>query len=488
MPVHRWCDALLPAGRAGIVTSACAAAALAAVTLGGCASFSPDGGMDAVSGVAAAALGRDARKVDTREAAEAAGGRVRRLLASKLSADAAVEIALLNNKGLQAAYNELGLAEAARVEASLPPNPAFSLSRISTSVELDVERRLVGDILALATLPVRSEIAADRFRQAQLAAAQQTLRAGVEARRNYYRAVASHQLVAFLDQAHAATETAAKLAAELGRTGAMNKLDQAREQSFDLELAAQLASARQRAQSDREALVRSLGLWGGDIGFRLPEALPALPRRPQTLPGAETEAVRRRVDLQIARIEVEALARSYGLTSATRFINLLDVAGVSRTQREPGGPHGTGGGVEVEFQVPIFDFGEVRLRQAGEAYMQAVNRLTEKAVNARSQARDAWQAYRSTYGIAVSYRDRILPLRQVITDETMLRYGAMQIDVFALLTEARQRVAVNIAAIEAQRDFWLASASLTAAIAGGGPASDAAAPLVATGSAVTAAE
>jgi outer membrane protein TolC len=121
-----------------------------------------------------------------------------------------------------------------------------------------------------------------------------------------------------------------------------------------------------------------------------------------------------------------------------------------------------------------------------------VNRLTEMAVNARSQARDAYQAYRATYDVAVSYRDRIVPLRQVITDETMLRYGAMQIDVFALLTEARQRVAVNIAAIGAQRDFWLASAGLIAAISGDGTAGDDAAPHLvpplATGSALTAAE
>jgi outer membrane protein TolC len=129
------------------------------------------------------------------------------------------------------------------------------------------------------------------------------------------------------------------------------------------------------------------------------------------------------------------------------------------------------------------------MRQAGEAYMQAVNHLTETAVNARSHARDAYQAYRATYDIAVSYRDRILPVRQVITDETMLRYGAMQIDVFALLTEARQRIAVNIAAIEAQRDFWLASANLTAAVAGGGTADDAsAAPRIDANPAPTPAE
>jgi outer membrane protein TolC len=129
---------------------------------------------------------------------------------------------------------------------------------------------------------------------------------------------------------------------------------------------------------------------------------------------------------------------------------------------------GTGGGVDVEFQVPIFDFGATRLHQACEAYMAAVNRLTERAVNVRSEAREAYRLYRSTYDIATHYRNRVSPLRQVITDETMLRYGAMQIDVFSLLTEARQRVAVNVAATEAQRDFWLANANLMAAIAGGG--------------------
>jgi outer membrane protein TolC len=436
--------------------------------LTGCASLSPDAGMSVVAGTAATELRKNALKIDSAEAAAEGQTRVRRLLASTLSVDAAVQIALLNNNGLQAAYNELGIAEAAMVEASLPPNPAFSISRLSTSVELDIERRIVGDILALATLPVRANIAADRFHQAQLRAAEETLRVATEARRNYYRAVASRQLVTFLNQASSAAESAAKLARQLGETGAMNKLDQAREQSFYVDVTTQLIAARQRAASEREALIRSLGLWGNETEFKLPEMLPAVPKRPMSLPAVEIEAVRRRVDLQIARIEVDTLAKSYGLTSATRFINLLDVAGVSRTQCEAGGTRGTGGGVEVEFQVPVFDLGEVRLRQAGESYAQAVNRLTEKAVNVRSEARDAYAAYRSTYDIAHRYRDQALPLRQTITEETLLRYGAMQIDVFTLLTEARQRLAVNIAAIEAQRDFWLAATNLGAAVAGGG--------------------
>jgi outer membrane protein TolC len=421
--------------------------------------------MGAVNGVIAPELKTGALKISTDEAAGEAVVRTRELLKSTLSADGAVRIALLNNKGLQAAYNELGIAEAVMVEASLPPNPTFSLSHISTPVELDIESRIVANILALATLPARAEIAAERFRQAQLRAAEETLRVAMETRRSYYRAISALQVVALLEDAVSAAETSVKLAKELGETGAMNKLDQAREEAFHADLLIQHAAARTSAATKRERLIRAMGL--SDVRFNMPRRLPALPRKPRTLLAVETEALRRRVDVQIARIELEVLAKTYGLTSVTRFINLLDLSGVARTQREAAGTGGTGGGAEVELQIPIFDFGEARLRQAGESYMQAVNRLSEQTINVESQAREAYQRYRSSYDIAARYRSQVLPLRKTIADETMLRYGAMQIDVFSLLTEALRRIAANIAAIEAQRDFRLAETNLDAAMLGG---------------------
>jgi outer membrane protein TolC len=165
-------------------------------------------------------------------------------------------------------------------------------------------------LAALATLPARAEIAAGRFFQAQLAAAEQTLRLAADTRRAFYRAVAAREQVAALEQAKAAAETAAQLAKRLGETGALNKLDQAREHAFYAEVRAQLATARQRAGSERERLVRLMGLWGGDLAFTLPGALPPLPRRAHALPAVEVDAVRRRVDLQIARLELAALAKS----------------------------------------------------------------------------------------------------------------------------------------------------------------------------------
>jgi outer membrane protein TolC len=432
-----------------------------------CQTFSPDAGMDVVAGIAGSALNKDVAALRTPEAAEAAHARVSSFLRRSLTADAAVQIALLNNRGLQAAYNELGIAEAVMVQASLPPSPTIALSTISTPVELDIESRIVGEILALATLEARTEIARERFRQAQLRAAMETLHLAATVRRAYFRAVAARQIADFLAEGVSAAETAAELAKRLAESGSMTKLDQNREQVFSAEMRAQLGTARQRAESERERLVRAMGLSGPDLSFRLPSAVPALPQRLRSQPAIEIEAVRRRIDLQIARIEVDALAKSYGLTKATRFINLADLSAVSRTQRESSGDHGTGGGGEIELSVPIFDFGEARLRQAGEAYMQAVNRVAENAVNVRSQAREAYRVYRASYDVAKQYRDDVLPLRKTISDEMMLRYGAMQVDVFSLLTEARQRLAANVAAIEAQRDFWLADANLRAALIGG---------------------
>jgi len=422
--------------------------------------------MNVVATVASETINKDVMSIRTVEDAEWAKGTVQSLLRRALTVDTAVQVALLNNRGLQAAYNELALAEAEFVGESLPPNPTFAISRIKGYGSLEIERQVVGDILALATLPFRSEIARQRFHKAQLRAAEETLRLAAEVRRAYYRAVGANELVVLLTDAKSTAESTAQLALKLGETGSLNKLDQAREQVFYAEVTADLAILRQDATSSRERLIRLLGLWDVDLGFRLPQKLPTLPRRPLSLPFIEVDAVGHRIDLQMARIELGLLAKSLKLTEATRFVTLLDVAGIDKKIVEEGSVVRERG-FDIEFQIPIFDGGEVRVRQATETYNQAFNRLTEKAVDVRSEARDAFRVYRSRYDIAGHYQREVLPLREIISEEMRLRFSSMQVDVFALLTEARQRIAALRAAIEAKRAFWLAQSELKTAIHGG---------------------
>jgi len=450
------------------------AALLAAATASGCAPFSADGGMVAVE-AASAEIGQQAVKIRDEAAAAHAAGRVKALLAEPLTAASAVQIALLSNRGLQAAYNDLGISEAEMVEASLPPSPTLSIHRLIGGGGFEIERQVVANVLALLTLPRRREIAALRFRQAQARAVEATLRVSVEAARAFYRAVAAEEATRFLADARASAETVSELAKRLGETGAMSKLDQAREHAFYAEISAQVAAARLRQRVERERLVRALGVWGADAAFRLPRRLPALPAKPRTLPSVEREAVLRRIDLAIARAELDVLAAELGLTRRTRFVNLLEAAGVSTSEKEvKAGPEGevevdkvSRRGFGLDVQIPIFDLGEARTRKAEEAYMRAVNRLLQRAAEVRSEAREAYQLYRGAYDIARHYQNEVLPLRQIISEETLLNYNAMIRDLFALLGDARARILANVQAIEARRDFWVASVDLGAAIMGG---------------------
>ena len=87
-------------------------------------------------------------------------------------------------------------------------------------------------------------------------------------------------------------------------------------------------------------------------------------------------------------------------------------------------------------------------------------------LSAGSHLRESYSAYRTSFDVAKHYRDEVLPVRRVISDENQLRYNGMLIGVFELLADARDQVGTVTAAINAQQQFWLADAGLSAALLG----------------------
>jgi outer membrane protein TolC len=208
-----------------------------------------------------------------------------------------------------------------------------------------------------------------------------------------------------------------------------------------------------------------MGLWGDDLGFQLPERLPDLPKSVREGEDLETQAIAHRLDVQGARSDADALARSLGLTKVTRFVDLLEVGLLSNT--ETGRPRQSGW--EVEVGLPIFDFGGARVARAERLYMQAVNRAVEAAIGARSEVREAYSSYRTAFDVARHYRDEIVPLRKRISEEVLLRYNGMLMSVFELLADSREQVAAANGYIESLRDFWLAESDLQMALTGRSP-------------------
>ena len=438
------------------------AVALGLLLLGGCATFSRDGGFNMVGTAARDRISKDITWVRSDGDADTVQTSVKKLLASPLSADDAVQIALLNNRGLQATYAELGIAEANLVQAGRLRNPGFTFLRAQGGGETRIERTYTFDFVSLIMAPLATRIEGRRLEQTKLLVTNEVLRVAAETRKAYFEAVAAQEGVRYFEQVKAAAEAGADLARRMARAGNWSKLDQAREQVFYAEAVAQLARAQQNGVAARERLTRLMGLWGDDLRFKLPERLPALPNDKPELQDLEPYAMRERLDIRAARRETEALAASLGLTKTTRFLNVLDVSYLRNS--ESNGLRETG--YEISLEIPIFDWGGARVARAEAIYMQAVNRVAETAVNARSEVRESYAGYVSAYELARHYRDEIVPLRKTISEENQLRYNGMLISVFELLADAREQVASVNAYIEALKGFWLAETELQKALGG----------------------
>ena len=430
--------------------------------LGGCATFSQDGGFDAVRSSVTERLAQEVKWVRSDADAEHVQATVKRLVATSLTADDAVQIALLNNRGLQATYAELGISEADLVQAGRLSNPKFAYLNVHSSSDIKIERALTFDFMQILTKPLAERLERRRFEATQLRVAAEVLQVAVQTRKAYFNAVSAAQTASYMVDVKESAEAGAELARRMARAGNWSKLNQAREQAFYAESTAQLARARQNANSQREQLLRFMGLWGEDTNVRLAERLPDLPKAANELADVESAALRQRLDIHAMRRDVEGLAASLGLTKTTRFINVLELG--PHEVREGNAP--VKRGYELSIELPIFDWGGARVAKAESIYMQAINRAAAVAINARSEVRESYATYRTSFDLARHYRDEIVPLRKQISEENLLRYNGMLLSVFELIADSRDQVASVNAYIEALRDYWLADADLQMALNG----------------------
>ena len=443
-----------------------AALALAAV-LAGCASLEIDQSVADAGALAREAAGDSPRLLRSEDERREARASVDRLLSNPLGMDDAVRIAVLHGASLQASLFDGAARSAQATQSARLPNPVFTFERLvgehEFGRETDIARRLAFSVFDLLLLPQRLRAVEYQQQQLRLRAAGEIVQAAVEARQAWVRAVAAEQAMAYARQVKDAADASAELAKRMQSVGNYSKLQRAREQAFYADAVAQLARAQQAARAAREALVRTLGLDAQQAErLQLPERLPDLPQVPQGEAALARTALEERLDVRMARADLEYLARQQGITRITSYVNGLELAVVRESEAREA-PHK---GYEIEMPLPIFDFGDARRAQAEATYMAALHRAALVGLHATSQVREAHGAYRTAYDIARHYRDEVVPMRKTIADEMLLKYNGMLIGVFELLADSRAQIGAVMQAIEAERDFWLADAALRSAIIG----------------------
>ncbi len=435
---------------------------IASFALGGCATFSKDGGFSGVQENTQKHIKQEVvwPKTDTEKTQITE--RVNELLSKRLDVDQAVQIALLNNKGLQADFYNLGISESDLVQAGRLPNPRFGMLYVRENGNYKIEQMLTFNIFSLLTMPKMQEIERQRFMQAQKKTAFEVIKIANHTRIAYFNAVAATEQVRYSEQVKESAEASAELARRLLKAGNFNKLQQVREQSFYADAALDYANATNKQVSTYEALSRLLGVSVDQLN--LEERLPDLPKSLTELQPFEKGAFEQRLDLQAIKLETDALAKQLGLTKTTRFINVLEIGPARVLEGRRGDPYKKG--IELSFELPIFDWGTARVARAESIYMQSVNRAAQVAINAQSEIREAYNTYRTNYDVTKHIRDEIVPLRKKILQENQLRYNGMLTSPFELFGDARAQVTSVKSYIESLREFWVADSTLQMTLIG----------------------
>ena len=435
------------------------------IAISGCATLSADGDISEVERIVQGKTGGIAASLTQDPKAVSVG--VADLLKAPVTAESAVRIALLNNPSLQASLATLGVSDADRVQMGRLPNPHLSIGRFTEGDKLEIERILRFDVIGLLTLPWKAKWQGQQHEMAKLMAAQDVVMLASSTRKAWITAVAAQQTAIYMRDVKDAADASAELARRMARLGNWSRLQQAREQVYLADATAQLARAEQANFSEREKLIRLMGLWGQQINFTLAERLPDLPKTVTEMNDVEAQALRSRLDIRSAVAESGYVADQMGFKTVMGFFDGLGVSLTSNTTFDNAAQsQDARRGVEIELPLPIFDWGGARNARSKAMYLQSAARVREVAVKARSEAREAYHGYRTAYDLATHYRNEVVPLRKFINDEIVLRYNGMLASVWDLLADTRMQVMSINSAIEAQRDFWLAEADLQTTLTG----------------------
>ena len=438
--------------------------------LTGCASVDLSAGFPDVSAAVEARAGTKIVWNSGTELDKEAEEKLRALLQRKLTADDAVQIAMLNNRDLQAIYTELGVAQADLVQAGLFRNPIldaavqFPLSGIRPDIQLS----LVVSFLDILYVPLRKRVAAAQFEEVKLRVTGAVLDFALQVRTAFYEHQANEQMLELRRSIVQALTASLDVSRRLHEAGNITDLDLARDRALVEASRLALRSAESAARQSREQLNSAMGTWGKETEWEIDGRLPDI--QEDSLPGSgiERTALARSIDLSNARQRIIAAGQQLGYDRATALIPSMDFG--AGAEREP--VEGWRVGPVLAVPIPLFDQGQARVGRAVSELWRAQQEYYALAVRIRAIARALQERMRGAQDRALYYRDILLPLRERIVNEAQLQYNAMQIGVFQLLREREQQIEAGVAYVDALREYWFARADLEQLSSGRLPISD----------------
>lgn len=428
---------------------------------GGCASVPGDSG---INEIAQTVRDRSGQTLEWKTAVTMQDDpRVRAMLEQPLDADRAVAVAMLNSPRLQMILADLGIARAELIAASTIPNPILELEiRSGASPYRPYEIILAQSLLDLIGLPRRRQLGTAMFEVAKLRVSAEVMRFAAEVRTDYYGLLAASQELEMSRTVMEAARTSTDLAVRQHAGGNITDLDLENEQALYEQAKLDLARAEEQIVLGRERVIRSLGLRDGG-NWSIQAEFPPPPEQEMTLQELSTLAHTRRLDVAIARREVEVAERALPLSRRSAIGEIVADVHLSR---EPSGEKTVGPG--IAFPIPIFNRGRAARMRAESELLRSRQSLALVTARADSELRTAEQRLAAAHARIEYYRDVVLPRRARIVELTRLEQNAMLVGVYQLLQARQNEANARREYIGAQFDYWVARNDLDQALNGTG--------------------
>ncbi len=449
--------------------------AVGLILLAGCAT-APQSSMPAVQAALAQRGDLKANWPQSTEEKSAADQAVAALLAQDLTPDAAVQIALLNNRTLRATFESLGVSQADLMAASRLHNPTFAASIRWPDHKPrgpNVGLSLVADLLDDLLIPIRKRVAREQLSQAEQRVTHEVMALAAEVKTAALTVQGRQDFRARLAAVVEVNAAGADLAQRQYDAGNINRLELANQQVLAQEATLQLTRTDAELRADREHLNRLLGLTSAQTKWKLAGELPGLPPTEADLTQLEDFALAHRLDLAAAKSDVTLAESALGLKRRTRLLPASLALGVE-TEREVDGSRISG--PSVELGLPIFDQGQADLARLSAEWRRATSLHEALASDIRSETRAARDVLQAARELSDYYSRTLLPQRRLLLRETLLHYNAMQKSNYELLAAKERLLLTERESVEALRDYWIARARLEQAVGGALPAPTASAP------------
>jgi cobalt-zinc-cadmium efflux system outer membrane protein len=444
-----------------------AAIALLCVAITGCAGVPLEAGrtqsLELVRQRVTAPVGDAAARSGAAQPDAAVERQLSEWLASPLTLDAAVRIALLRNPQLQSAWAQLGLSAADVFEAGHLQNPGVSAALLMPLGDATGNKFSAGASLGFSELLLHR--ASKRMADAQFSGTQATVAYRIlavvsDTQRAWVDAVAASQRLAVRQSVREAAEVTADLAGRYAEAGNLNPLALQVQRAAASEARIAVRRAEAEFLDARTALLKQLGL-GTNVSWTLPQSLPAVgDDAALVLSRLQTQAREQRLDLIAARHQVDALTGRRDATRRYRYVTRGDIG--ASFEREAEGSRRLGPSASLE--LPLFQQGQGRVARADAELQQALGLQRELELAVDADVQQQLQRVALARDAAAAYHEALIPQREAIVARLQEQANYMLVDTFSVLLAKQQEYAAYDGYVDAVEDYWRSRVALLRAV------------------------